>query len=62
MGNTTELEREGVADASTLNKGETRVVERLRRAKIVATLAVPGVEPTLEDLVDIAELIEDAGG
>jgi hypothetical protein len=45
-----------------LNKGENRVVDRLRRAKAVAALAAPELQPTLEDLVEIAELIEDEGG
>ncbi|MES2641293.1 MAG: hypothetical protein V4850_17515 [Myxococcota bacterium] len=45
-----------------LNKGENRVVDRLRRAKAVASLAAPELEPTLDDLVEIAELIEDEGG
>lgn len=45
-----------------LNKGEGRVVDRLLRAKAVASLAAPELTPTLEDLVEIAELIEDEGG
>ncbi len=47
---------------SGLNHGEERVVHRLQRARQVANLAVPELVPTLDDLVEIAEMIEDEGG
>lgn len=47
---------------SGLNKAEERVVQRLRRARLVASLAVPDEVPALKDLIELAEMIEDEGG
>ncbi|MDP2312021.1 MAG: hypothetical protein Q8P41_03885 [Pseudomonadota bacterium] len=68
MGNTTELERDRVetesefVEARKMSKGEERVVERLRRARLVAKTAAPELNPSLEDLIDLSELISDEGG
>lgn len=45
-----------------LSKGERRIVERIRRARVVAQEAAPDLPPTFDDLLDLAEMIEDAGG
>ncbi|MFN7145232.1 MAG: hypothetical protein ACK4YP_15770 [Myxococcota bacterium] len=45
-----------------LHKAEARVLARLKRARIVADLAAPDVTPTLEDLIELAEMIEEEGG
>lgn len=68
MGNETtkELERgqTGAAEATArpLNRAEERVAEKLRRARLVASIAAPDLTPTLDDLTDLAEMIEDEGG
>lgn len=45
-----------------LNKAEARVLARLRRARVIADLAAPDLTPTLEDLLELAEMIEEEGG
>ncbi len=55
-------DQEAEAHASKFNKAERRVVERLRRARYVAETAAPDLPPTLDDLIDLAEMIEDEGG